>query len=593
MRAHVLTIRRALFLAVALSLSVGHNTRAQDSNRRIRIHDFRALLTVHSDGSLDVVEQITFRFTGSWNGIVRDLSLRHTTAQGRAVKLKVSGVSVTDMSGQSLRVEAERKDYGWTRGLRIWIPNAVNADRAILIRYRVANAIRFFSARSKEGELDELYWNVTGNNWDMPIDSVHAHVVLPDGVPVTRTAAYANALTGADAKIEKEGSEVDFTLVGHLARNSGMTIGVGWPAGSISPRGSELGEKLAGLVSRSPMLIPFIVFLVAFVKWLERGRDPEEGSVEVQFEPVDGASPAELGTLVDNTADLRDITSTLIDLAVRGFVRIEETAQSRILGLGEHAEYIIYIVKKHAEWIGLKPHEIRYLGALSSASPFDPFKVLVSQLRTTFPQALPRIRDGIFDSLVSRGYYRERPDMVRKKWIVVAMIIASIGYGLATLSERMMWVTFAPGAFMKAGVASGIIVLAFGLIMPARTAAGARARGAALGFKEFLDRVESDRYKKMTMSPEMFERFLPYAMAFGVESKWARAFEGIYHNQPNWYTSSSGDYSALGFSKSMSNLSSAAATHVSWDLSSGRSGSGSGGRGSSGSGSGGGGGSGF
>jgi uncharacterized membrane protein len=183
--------------------------------------------------------------------------------------------------------------------------------------------------------------------------------------------------------------------------------------------------------------------------------------------------------------------------------------------------------------------------------------------------------------------------MVRKKWIVVAMIIASIGYGLATLSERMMWVTFAPGAFMSAGVASGIIVLAFGLIMPARTAAGARARGAALGFKEFLDRVESDRYKKMTMSPEMFERFLPYAMAFGVEGKWARAFEGIYRNQPNWYTSSSGDYSALGFSKSMSNLSSAAATHMSWDLSSGSSGSGSGGGGSSGGGSGGGGGSGF
>ena len=548
---------------------------------------------MHSDGSLDVLEQITFRFTGSWQGVVRDLSLHHNNGQGRATKLEVSGISVKDISGQALLVVEESKNHGWTRGLRIWIPNAVNAERTIIIRYRVANAIRFFLPRSKEGELDELYWNVTGNEWDMSIDSARASVVLPDGVTPTREAAYANAVTPAAANIETEGNEVYFALANSLPPHSGMTIGVGWPAGSISPRTIDRGGYLAGLVRRSPMLIPFIVFFFAFMKWLARGRDPEEASVEVQFEPVDGASPAELGTLIDNTADLRDVTSTLVDLAVRGFVRIEETAQSRILGLGEHAEYIIHIVKKHAEWIGLKPHEIRYLGALSSASPFDPFTVLVSQMRTTFPQALPRIREGIFDSLVSRGYYRERPDVVRKKWIVAAMIIASIGYGLARLSEYMMWETFAPDAFMTAGVVSGIIVLAFGLIMPARTADGVRARGAALGFKEFLDRVESDRYKKMTMSPEMFERFLPYAMAFGVEQKWARAFDGIYHNQPNWYTSSSGDYSALGFSRSMSNLSSAAATHMSWGLGSGGSGSGSGGGGSSGGGSGGGGGSGF
>jgi predicted membrane protein DUF2207 len=524
---------------------------------------------VHSDASLDVLEQLTFRFTGSWKGIVRDLSIHHNTAEGRAVKLKVSGVSVKDMSGQPLRVEQECKDNGWTCGLLIWIPNASNAERTIIIRYRVANAIRFFYASTKAGDFDELYWNVTGNKWDMSIDSVHAHVVLPDGVNATRAAAYTNELgsTVADAKIEKEGSEVDFTLTYRLLPNAGMTIGVGWPAGSISTRASERGQNLAGLVRRSPTLIPFVVLFLAFITWLKRGRDPEEGSVEVQFEPVDGASPAELGTLIDNTADLRDITSTLVDLAVRGFIRIEETAQSQILGLGDHAEYIIHIVKKHAEWIGLKPHEIRCLGALSSASPFDPFTVLVSQLRNTFPKALPRIRDGIFDSLVSRGYYGERPDEVRTRWIAIAGIIVSIGYVLATVGEYMRWVTFAPDTFMTAGVASAVIVLAFGLIMPTRTVAGARARGSALGFKEFLGRVEGERYKEMTTSPEMFERFLPYAMAFGVEKKWAgtfaHAFEVMYKNPPSWYTSTGGNYSALSLSEGVSGMSKAAAVSIS------------------------------
>jgi hypothetical protein len=525
---------------------------------------------VHSDGTLDVVEQLTFRFNGSWDSpIVRDLALRHDTPGGRMAQLKVSGVSAADESGHPLAVKQERKDWGGIRELRIQIPSAVNAERTIVLRYRVANAIRFLYSPSKAGEIDELNWTVTTGKRDMPIDSVHVRVMLPDSVTPTRVAAYANDVGSdpADAEIEIEGNGIDIDIRHHLAQNAGLTVRVGWPAGSITPRPSEQGEKLAGLVRRSPTLIPFIVFFFAFIQWLRRGRDPEEGSVEVQFDPVDGASPAELGALVDNTANVRGISSTLVDLAVRGFIRIEETAQSKILGLGENAEYIIHIVKKQAEWIGLKPHEIRVLGAVSSASPFDPYTVLVSQLRNTFPRALPRIRDGIFDTLLSRGYYRERPDEVRKRWIAIAGIIALVGYGLAKLGDQMKWVTIAPYTLLTAGVASAVIVLAFGLIMPARTVAGARARGAALGFKEFLGRVESDRYKKMITSPEMFERFLPYAMAFGVEKQWAgtfaRAFEVLYKNPPSWYTSTGGNFTALSLSEGVSGMSKAAGISIS------------------------------
>jgi hypothetical protein len=554
-RRHVRTFRPAAFLVVALAISFGHNARAQGYHGSARIRDFEVLLTVQSDGSLDVVEQIAFHFTGSWDDIVRDVSLRQTNAQGRTVKLKLSRVSVTDLGGHPLPVKQERKDWDRMRALRISIPNTVNADRTIIIQYRVENALRFFLSRSKEGEIDELYRNVVGSTWDMLIDSVHAHVVLPDGVAPTRAAAFLNQWTPADAKIEVVGSEVDISHASKISRMSGLEIDVRWPAGSISPRATEEGERLAGLVRRSPMLLPFVVFFLAFVKWMKRGLNPEEGSIQVEFEPVDGASAAELGALVDSSVDVRDVTSTLVDLAVRGYIRIEETAQSKIMGLGDHAEYIIHIVRKHAEWIGLKPHEIRVLGAVSSASPHDPFNVLVSQLRSTFPSALPRIRDGVFDSLVARGYYRERPDELRRKWIGLALILASLGYGLAKLGEAMMWVTFAPDAVLTAGVASGIIVLAFGLIMSTRTLAGVRARASALGFREFLSRVESERYKKMITSPEMFDRLLPYAIAFGLEKKWtstfASTFETIARHQPEWYTSDAGTFNPFGLSHSM------------------------------------------
>ena len=141
--------------------------------------------------------------------------------------------------------------------------------------------------------------------------------------------------------------------------------------------------------------------------------------------------------------------------------------------------------------------------------------------------------------------------------------------------------------FAMAGTALTLAV--FGMIMPARTVPGARAREATLGFKEFLERVESERYRKMITSPEMFEKFLPYAMAFGVADKWARAFESMNLQPPTWYVGTGGQFNVGDFASSMSSMATSAASTMSSSPSS----SGSGGGGSSGGGSGGGGGSGF
>jgi predicted membrane protein DUF2207 len=580
---------RALLLLGAFVFAFGVEASAQ--TRSIRIRKFDALLAVHTDGSLDVTEQITIGFTGQWNGINRDLSLQHNTAQGRATKLQVTMGYVTDETGQPLRVEEQRADNGRTRRLRIYIPGANNADRQIIIRYRVANAIRFFFANSSVGALDELYWNATGNNWMMPIDSAHGRVVLPEGITPTRTAVYTGELgaTSGDAKIEKVGNVVDFTLLRGLYSYEGMTIGVGWPAGHISSRPSETQERLARAAQWFPLVIPLLVFILAFKAWEKHGRDPDEGSFVVRYEPVEGASPAELGTLVDNRADMDDITATLVDLAVRGFIRIEEITESHLLGLTKSTDYILHILRDRSQWTGLKAHEELYLSTLSTLAPIGESSVRVSELRNKFYNSLPAIRDAIYDRLLSSGYYRERPDKVKGKWIAFAALSAFVGIGLAVLATKMMWLMISPFALIGAGVLSTVILVVFAQIMPARTVAGARAREATLGFKEFLGRVEEERMKKMITSPEMFERFLPYAMAFGVADKWAKAFEDIYREPPTWYVGGSGQFSASGFSHSISDMSSAAASSMSSSPSS----SGSGGGGSSGGGSGGGGGSGF
>ncbi|MDQ3673510.1 MAG: DUF2207 domain-containing protein, partial [Gemmatimonadota bacterium] len=553
------TAIRALLFAT-LVVSLGNEASAQD--RFIRIRDFGARLIVNADGSLDVTEHLIIGFSGQWNGIVRDLSLRHNTAQGRAERLDVDVISITDGAGQPLRVEEERRESGWTRSLSIWVPGASDVDREVVIRYRVASAIRFFYANSEAGELDELYWNVTGNAWTMPIDKAHARVVLPAGVTPTQTAVYTGVggSVATDASVQKSANEVEFTLGRGLAPYEGMTVGVGWPAGHIASRPSLARQRLAEVMLWSPLLLPLIVFVLAFRAWQKRGRDPKEGSFVVRYEPVEGTSPAELGTLVDHVAEMRDITATLVDLAVRGFIRIEEITEKRFLGLGKSTDYIIHIIRKRPEWTSLKPHEQRYLEGLASAAPRDAYRMKVSELTNQFYKSLPKIREAIYDSLVESGYYVHRPDQVKARWTGLAVLCAFAGIGLAILITARAWLIVSPVALGFAGALSSVILLVFSRIMPARTVPGARAREAALGFKEFLERVETERYRKMITSPELFERYLPFAMAFAVEEKWARAFEGIYREPPTWYVGGTGHFSPGGFASSMGEMSSAASS---------------------------------
>jgi uncharacterized membrane protein len=309
----------------------------------------------------------------------------------------------------------------------------------------------------------------------------------------------------------------------------------------------------------------------------------------VQYAPVEGLSPAESGTLVDNKADMQDITATLVDLAVRGFIRIEEITESHLLGLSKSKDYILHLLGDPSRWTSLKQHEQRYLEKLGELAPIGESSVRISEMRNKFYGALPKIRDAIYEELVSAGYYLERPDTTQAKWGGLALFIGAAGTGLTILAVKSALVMISPVILIAATAVSTVIMFIFAGLMPARTETGARAREATLGFKEFLDRVDSERYKRMITSPQMFEKFLPYAMAFGVEDKWATAFEDIYREPPTWYVGGTGPFNASSFSHSISDMSSAASSSMASSPSS----SGSGGGGSSGGGSGGGGGGGF
>jgi hypothetical protein len=591
--------------------------------RDIVIRDYQSDVVVNRDGTTDVTETLRVYFEGSWNGIFRDLSLQHKTGQGRTTRLDVDVLSVTGADGRQLQYWKEKPESGVLR-IKIAVPGASDAERTVVIRYRVRNAVRFFFAGDAGGVHDELYWNVTGNAWDFPIEHVRARFTVPDGALPTEQHAYTGAAesTGSDAAVTVQGQTVTAEVTRTLGPREGLTLAVSWPAGVLArPTEAELRTRL--LFSFWPLLLaPLTLFLMGR-HWLRHGRDPREQAIVVAYQPPEGMTPAEVGTLVDNSADLRDITSTLVDLAVRGFVGIEEVEDKHLFGLVSSNDWVFHRRTESTE--GLLPHEVSFMNALFSGASYGPAwgvvkqareraaaaaaaggevpaaelvaeqsaaaqqpSVRLSSLKNEFYRSLPGIRTAIFERLVERGYYLKRPDTVKGAWMAAGIVLAILsGVGGGILSDAgISWLN--PMALIIGWVASGIIVTIFGALMAARTAKGARAREAALGFREFLDKVDSDRYRRMITSPELFEKYLPYAMAFGVEGRWAKAFENIYREPPGWYAGSGyHSFSATHFSSSMSSMSTTAGSTMS------SSPSGSSGGGSSGGGSGGGGGGGW
>jgi hypothetical protein len=596
-----------LFFAIGLALAIPAASVAQ---RTLTLERFDADIRVLPNGDVEVVETLRARFEGSWNGIFRNLSLEHRTAQNRRERLDVDLTRITDDRGQPLEYESSKE--GWTRRFKIWVPGAQDATRTIVIAYVLHNAIRFFD-EGNIGPLDELYWNVTGNEWEIGIEQATARITLPEGAVPTQSAGYTGYAGSRerDVTVETNGSTVTFTTTRSFAPGEGLTAAVGWAPGVVAR--PDPPSALQNAITRGfPLAIPILMLAFGFSSWRRTGRDPDELSIAVQYEPPALLTPAEVGTLVDHKADTHDVTATLVDLAVRGYIHIEKRKEKKLLGLLSSTEYVFHLKKPRHEWRGLYEHEQLYLDALfdglvessggiklfggsdaaeeEAAAGKGPTydSVELSSLRNKFYKDLKSIRNAIYTGLISKGHYERNPENVKGMWLAGAAVFVFAAIGLGGIVENTGVLGLTPGIVVASGITTAVILFIFSRVMPARTVRGARAREKALGFKEFLGRVEEDRFRRMITSPEMFEKYLPYAMAFKVEERWANAFEDMFQEPPGWYSGYNGTgFRASSFARDMNAMSVAAGSTMS------SSPSGSGGGGSSGGGSGGGGGGGF
>jgi uncharacterized membrane protein len=553
--------------------------------REIHILNFHSDLDVLPDSTLDVTETIRVEFVGSWQGLFRTVPVQYDGPGGFNYSLFLDEVRANSISasGESLRVEKSRQ--GANLQFKIYVPNAEDTTRVIVFHYRVKNGLRYFD------DHDELYWNVTGNEWQVPLGNASAHIVLPQGVTGLHAADYTGVYgsRAEDAAVEVVGSNVDVRTTRPLAYREGLTVVVGWDKGLVREPG--FGDKLVQFTeSNWPLILPILAFPIMFWLWYSRGRDPRVGAITVQYEPPEGMSPGEAGTLVDNSAAMRDITATIVDLAVRGFLTIEEQDKEHMMGLYSNKEYVFHLKKPSAEWGSTKPHEMLMLGGLFDNG--ERADVTLSELQNKFYRNLPGIRDAILDALVERGYYAHRPDRVRQSFVAAGIVSAVMLFVIGQYGAQIYGM--APLAFFVAAILTGLIVAGFGWFMSARTADGVRALHNVLGFEDFLGHVEKDQIERLEKTPETFEKYLPYAMALGVEKKWVGAFQGIFTQPPSWFQGSTpGIFYPMAFVNSMDLMTARAGQTMASAPRSSSGGSGFGGGGGSGGGFGGGGGGGF
>jgi len=495
------------------------------------ITKFHSDIIIHPDSSFTVEETIDVKFDRPRHGIYREIPYKYRDELGKNMETPIRVLSVKNGAGKNWKYKAEKG--GSILNIRIGHPDRyVDGNQTYVIIYRVENAILFLS------DHDELFWNVTGNHWKAPIQEATADASL--AVKEKSKNVMAAGFTGrsgskeSDCEYQTYENGAQFFIKRSLGAGEGLTIAFGWDKGLVSP--PSPWKKFLWTMNPGEnwiFVLPIFSLAFMFIHWHSKGRDPKvKEAITVQYGPPkynnQPLTPAEVGTLVDEKMDPKDITSGIVNLAVQGYLQMEETKHE---GLIFHkTDYYLKRVKEADSSLGLFELEL-----MKSLFPGNLPGVLVSDLKNRFYANLPILKKVLFGELIRKKYFLSNPENVRNSYRVIGILLMVFGCFALLLF-------LSPDATVKSILAAflmGVPVLAFAKFMPARTRSGALAYMDILGFQEFMNRAEKDQLERMG-DKELFSKYLPYAIALDVVEHWAKAFKGIYQDPPNWYVSPGG-----------------------------------------------------
>jgi len=536
-----------LFVSCSLSLLLATPLHAATQEQ---IDNFNVQLKINPDASLQVKEKIEYNFGSHLkHGIYRYLPIKYK-ARGGNYKLRVSAVQVTDQNGRPYHF---KKSFSHNN-LELKIGQAdkmVSGIKTYIISYRLQRVINYFANH------DELYWNVTGNDWPVVIQQATAEIILPHASGQITHDCFAGRV-GSQQKCAQQvlvGQQVLFNQ-SNLTPGQGLTVVVGWPKGWVAEP-TWWQKILATVYDNWVLVLPLLTLLFMGNLWWRHGRDARgHSTIIAEYDAPDGLSPAQVGTLIDEKVDRKDISAEIIYLAVQGYLKIRRLEKK-----------ITFIKQTDYELIKLKPIDQNLNSfqhrLLSSFFSSGRQTVKLSELKNNFYQDLVEIKKLIYKSLSVKKYFTGNPQKIRSVYTVIGIAIIFLGQFLGSFFGGLGVVSLA---------ICGLVVLVFGLLMPAKTKAGVLAKQHILGLKEYLTVAEKDRlnfHNAPEKNPSHFEKLLPYAIVLKVEKKWARQFKDIYRQPPSWYEGpSSAVFNSMLLVSSLDNFRSSADNTLSFRSSS-------------------------
>lgn len=503
---------------------------------------FNSEITIQDNGTVGVSESVDVDFADNQkHGIYRDTPY--------AYKLE-DGSYYTDVDVTSVKRNNREEPFEITTNdnnvrIRIGDPNkTISGRQSYTIIYTVKGVLRSY----EDFPSDEFYWNVTGNEWETSIRRATARVTLAkpgleridcyQGLAESSTPCIGNVINENVAEFSSD----------TLSPHEGMTIVAGYKKGLFPILTVAPPEKYPFLKWEYFYVFlatAFIgIFLVVY-HWHKEGRDlwsavplslthtRQQGktkplfrrdTISVEFEPPGNMRPAEIGVLLDERADTLDITSTIIDLAGRGYLSIKEIDKSWIFG---KRDYELTRAKKDSH--PLLKYEQLLLNELFATGSL----IRLSDLKMTFYDELKKVKGKLYDTVVEKGFFVEHPEKKRTKFFLIGIIGSAISFFLfMNLLTHFYILSFLAGVLL-----SCIILLIFSRSMSRRSMQGNELYRRALGYKLFISGAEKYR-QQFFENKNMLNEVLPYTIVFGLTDKFAKAMErmGIRPSNPTWYT---------------------------------------------------------
>lgn len=406
-----------------------------------------------------------------------------------------------------------------------WFFPPVSDEKAFFrLSYTVKGALRFY----KEG--DQLWWVAVFPDRNYPIKSSTVTVFLPEGARAEKVASYGPS---AVWEISPDGRAVTFKSQETIRPGESLEVRVQFPHGIVT--GSPaLWQRLEDMRPLANLLLGAIGLLLAvggivlvIALWYLRGRDVPVGEVASYLpEPPSNLPPALAGTLLDEQADLQDIIATLVDLARRGAIEIVE----KIGPLGIRT--ITFHLKDRS--VAIHPFEARLISAIFGS---DRIRRSLEELKDQFYTHIPELQKIIYNQAVKQNLFPANPQRVRIYYVSLGGTLIALAFILGAFVHfafNSLFAIFETAVcpFIGLGV-TGVALTLISRFMPRKTRKGSQEAAQWRAFKRYLQDIE--KYTKVTEAKDLFERYLPYAIAFGLERSWIYKFARADVPAPRWY----------------------------------------------------------